>query len=167
MAIKDLQPKQGNVDIVVEVTEKGEVREFQKFGKPGRVCTAMIKDETGTCKLSLWNEQVDQINAGDKVKVVNGYVSEWQGEIQLTSGRMGSLEVLEKGSDAADAVTDDEKTESETLEETKSDEGEHIVTEDEKTEEEALDEPPKKDTGEHILSKDEMVEEEVIEEKKE
>ena len=46
MAISDLQPKQGNVDIELEVTSKGEVREFQKFGKTGKVCTAEAKDSS-------------------------------------------------------------------------------------------------------------------------
>jgi|ETNmetMinimDraft_2_1059921.scaffolds.fasta_scaffold206792_1 replication factor A1 len=96
MEVKDLQPKQGNVEVTVEITDKGETREFQKFGKPGRVCTAMAKDASGEIKLSLWNEQIDQINVGDKIKIINGYVNEWQGEKQLTTGRMGKFEVVEK-----------------------------------------------------------------------
>ncbi len=95
MEIKDLQPKQGNVEITVQIVDKGEVREFQKFGKTGKVCTAMVKDASGEMKLSLWNEQVDSVNVGDTVKVVNGYVNEYQGEKQLTTGRMGKLEVVE------------------------------------------------------------------------
>ena len=97
MAIKDLEVRQGNVDVVVEVVEKGEVREFEKFGKTGRVCNAKVKDESGEIKLSLWNEQIDQVNVGDRVHVTNGYVSEFQGEKQLTTGKFGKLEVVEKG----------------------------------------------------------------------
>ena len=100
MAIKDLEVRQGNVDVVVEVIEKGEVREFEKFGKTGRVCNAKVKDESGEIKLSLWNEQIDQVNVGDKVHVTNGYVSEFQGEKQLTTGKFGKLEVVEKGGEA-------------------------------------------------------------------
>jgi len=95
MEIKDLQPKQGNVNIVLEVVDKGDVREFQKFGRAGKVCTATAKDTSGEIKLSLWNEQVEMVNIGDKVKIVNGYVNEYQGEKQLTTGRMGKLEVVE------------------------------------------------------------------------
>ncbi len=91
--IKDLVPKQGNVDIVLDITEVGEAREFAKFGKPGRVATAMAKDETGTVKVTLWNEQIDQVKANDKVEIKNGYVSEWQGELQVSTGRNGTLTV--------------------------------------------------------------------------
>ena len=100
MAIKDLQARQGKVDIVVEVVDLGEVREFSKFGRTGRVATATVKDETGEIKMSLWNEQIDQVKPGDKVHVTNGYVNEFQGEKQLTTGKFGKLEVIEGGAEA-------------------------------------------------------------------
>ena len=96
MQVKDLKPKQGNVDIIVDVVDVGDPREFQKFGKPGKVSTAIAKDETGDIKLSLWNEDTERIKAGDKIHLTNGYVTEWQGEMQLTTGRLGKLEVIGK-----------------------------------------------------------------------
>ena len=93
MPIKDLQPRQGKVEITLEVTEKGDVREFDKFGKKGRVCSAKAKDASGEVILSLWNEQIDQVNVGDTVKISNGYVNEFQGENQLTTGKFGKMEV--------------------------------------------------------------------------
>ncbi|HLC62085.1 MAG TPA: hypothetical protein VJI52_03665 [Candidatus Nanoarchaeia archaeon] len=96
MQIKDLKPKMGSIDITVDVVDVGVPREFQKFGKPGRVATAIAKDETGDVKLSLWNEDIDRVKAGDKVHISNGYANEWQGEIQLTTGRMGKMEIVGK-----------------------------------------------------------------------
>ena len=94
MQIKDLQPKQGKVEIEVEVIEKEQPKEFSKFGSVGKLCNAKVKDETGTIKLTLWNEQVDQIQVGDKLKIINGYVSEYQGEMQLSTGKFGKLEKI-------------------------------------------------------------------------
>ena len=96
MKISDLKPKQGNVDIIVDVIDVESTREFQKFGKPGKVATAVAKDETGDIKLTLWNEDIEKVKAGDKVHLTNGYVNEWQGEMQLTTGRLGKLEVVGK-----------------------------------------------------------------------
>ena len=96
MEIKDLKPKQGNVDIIVDIVDVGDVREFQKFGKPGKVANAIAKDKTGDVKLTLWNEDIERVKAGDKIHLTNGYVNEWQGEMQLTTGRMGKLEVVGK-----------------------------------------------------------------------
>ena len=133
MAIKDLQPRQGKADIEAEVIDKEEPRTFNKFGKEGRVCNATIKDATGTIKLTLWNEQIDQVNVGDKIKISNGYVNEWQGEMQLTTGKFGKLDVLE-----SKGVTKDEETEANIAEGKTTDEGEHVLTEDEKVEEEVI-----------------------------
>ncbi len=133
MEIKDLEPRQGKVEITVEVVDKGEVRTFSKFGTAGRVCKARAKDDTGQIDLSLWNEQVDQVNIGDKVKISNGYVSEFQGEKQLSTGKFGNLEVLEKS-----GVTEDEETEASALSNETTDEGEHILTKEEQVEEEFI-----------------------------
>ena len=94
MEISQLQPKQGNVDITAEVTEIGETRTFNKFGQEGRVANAKIKDSSGEMTLTLWNDQIDQVKPGSKIAVKNGYVSEWQGEKQLSTGKFGTIELL-------------------------------------------------------------------------
>jgi OB-fold nucleic acid binding domain. len=53
----------------------------------------VIADETGTVKLTLWNEQIDKVNVNDTVKVENGYVTSFKGEIQLNVGKYGKLTV--------------------------------------------------------------------------
>lgn len=97
MEIKDLKARQGNVELVAEVVDKSSPRSFDKNGKQGRVCNAKIKDSTGTVSLTLWNDEIDLINVGDKIKLSNGYVGEWQGELQLSAGKFGKIEVIEKG----------------------------------------------------------------------
>lgn len=95
--IAELQPKQGNVEVEGKVAEKNGVRQFQKFGEPGRVCNAVLEDDTGKVTLTLWNDQVDEVNVGDTVRIENGYVSEWQGEKQLGTGKFGKLYVIKDG----------------------------------------------------------------------
>lgn len=95
MNITDLQIGQGKVDLEVEVIDISEPRTFSKFGKDGRVATARVKDETGDeIDLTLWNESIDEVSVGDKVKIENGYVSEFQGNPQLTAGKFGTLTVI-------------------------------------------------------------------------
>src|SRR3989338_1914210 len=108
MKVKELTAKQGNVNIDLDVLDVGQAREFQKFGKPGRVANAVAKDETGNIKLTLWNDDIEKISAGDKVHLTNGYVNEWQGEMQLTTGRLGKLEIVGK-SDADSGKEPDSK----------------------------------------------------------
>mgnify|MGYP001565911014 CR=1 FL=1 len=126
MQIKDLKAKMGNVDVIVDVIDVGSPREFQKFGKPGKVATAIAKDETGDIKLSLWNEDADKIKAGDKVHLTNGYVNEWQGEMQLTTGRMGKVEIIGKSD-----VNLSKETDSQTKKNKQMEEGDDINVEEE------------------------------------
>lgn len=97
MKVKELKPRQGNVNITLQVVEVGETREFNKFGNIGRVANATTKDASGTIKVSLWNDDVEKVKAGDIIKITNGWVSEFQGEKQLSAGRLGKLEVVGKG----------------------------------------------------------------------
>jgi len=101
MEIKDLQSNQGNIDLVLTVIEKGDTRTFEKFGRTGSVCTAKVKDDSGEIKLTLWNEDIDKINQGDKIHLKNGWCSEFQGEKQISAGKFGEIEVLEKAPEQA------------------------------------------------------------------
>lgn len=111
--IKDLQARQGNIELTAEVVSVSESRSISKPGFSGRVATAVLKDETGQIKLSLWNDQIDQVSEGAKVKITKGYVSEWQGELQLSTGKFGMLEVLEKGKAPAKKQEEPKQEESE------------------------------------------------------
>ena len=93
MKISELKPGQRSVETSGELIELGEARTFNKFGSEGRVATARLKDDSGEILLSLWNDQIDKVKQGDLVTIKNGYVKEWQGEFQLTTGRQGTIEV--------------------------------------------------------------------------
>jgi len=84
------------VDVVAKVIQKSDPREVHsRYGdETYRVADVIIKDETGTIKLSLWNEQIDEVSIDDTVKIENGYIRSFRGEIQLNVGRYGKLSVM-------------------------------------------------------------------------
>ena len=94
--ISKIQTGQGKIDCAGEILSKDPPREFEKFGKKGKVCNAVLKDKSGKITLTLWNEEVNNVNVGDKVKISNGYCGEYQGEKQLSAGKFGKLEVVEE-----------------------------------------------------------------------
>lgn len=96
MNIGELRVGQDKVDVEGEITDKTETREFNKFGRSIRVSTATLQDASGNIKLSLWNQDADRINVGDRIKLTNGFVKEFQGEKQLTAGRAGKIEAVGK-----------------------------------------------------------------------
>jgi replication factor A1 len=92
MVISELKAGQGNVNVEGVIKEIGDTRVFNKFGKELKVANAILTDESGSIKLTLWNNDVAKFSAGDKIKITNGYVGEFQGEKQLTSGKFGKIE---------------------------------------------------------------------------
>lgn len=95
VAIKELNDGMKRVSVEAQVVEKGDVREVKSKFKDEtyRIVDAVLADESGSVKLTLWNEQIDMVNVGDKIKIDNGYVTSFKGEIQLNVGKFGKLTV--------------------------------------------------------------------------
>lgn len=95
MKIKDLRNGMKRVSIEAKVTEKSDPREVTSRFKDQtyKIADAIITDDTGRIKLTLWNEQIDQVNVDNIVKIENGYVTSFKGEIQMNIGKYGKLTV--------------------------------------------------------------------------
>ncbi|NIO38590.1 DNA-binding protein [Candidatus Bathyarchaeota archaeon] len=95
MKIQDLRDGMKRIDVEGTIIEKTEPREVQSrtSDKTFKVANAILSDDTGNIKLTLWNKQINQVNVNDKIKIENGYVTSFRGEIQLNIGRYGSMSV--------------------------------------------------------------------------
>ncbi|HLE48038.1 MAG TPA: hypothetical protein VI818_07050, partial [Candidatus Thermoplasmatota archaeon] len=87
-----LTPESKRVNITAKVLNVSEPREIpNRFGPTNRVAEATIADSSGAVILSLWNDQIGTINAGDNVNIENGYVSLVRGHIRLNTGKYGKI----------------------------------------------------------------------------
>lgn len=96
MKIKDLRDGMKGIEVEAKVIEKTGAREVLSRYKDvvHRVANATISDETGNIKLTLWNDQIEQVNVNDNIKIEKGYVTSFRGEIQLNVGRYGKLSIV-------------------------------------------------------------------------
>lgn len=96
MKIEELKDGMKRVNVVGKIVQKSDTREVRSRYKDEtyRVADALIDDDSGTIKLTLWNEQIDRVNVNDRVKIENGYITTFRGEIQLNVGRYGTLSVV-------------------------------------------------------------------------
>jgi replication factor A1 len=62
-----------------------------RAGGTAQVADAVISDETGTIKLSLWDDQINMVKQGDRVSIENGYTQAFRGENSVNIGRYGNL----------------------------------------------------------------------------
>ena len=95
--IKDLQDGSKRVSIKVQIGEKSQVREVRSKFKDEtyQLCDATVIDETGnSMKLTLWNDQIEEVQVGDWVQIDNAYVTSFKGELQLNVGKFGTMKVV-------------------------------------------------------------------------
>ena len=56
------------------------------------MASANLKDDSGEIVLSLWNDDADKFVQGDKLKITDGWVSEYKGQLRISAGRSGKIE---------------------------------------------------------------------------
>jgi replication factor A1 len=92
--VGDLTPQSKAVNVTAKVVSKTEIREIPmgRDGSPHKVSDALVGDETGVVYLTLWDDNIEKVNEGDTVRVENGYVTLFKGNIRLNIGKYGKLE---------------------------------------------------------------------------
>jgi len=96
MKVKELRPE-SKVDVIeLVVRDKGAARDFStRTGSTGKVADAKAVDDEGSeVSVSLWNDEIDRVQANDRIRITNGWAREWRGNLQVSAGRFGKLEVL-------------------------------------------------------------------------
>ena len=96
MKVRDLRAE-AKVDVLeVIVREKGSARDFTtRSGSSGKVCDAKaVDDENQEVSVSLWNDEIERVQPNDRIRITNGWAREWRGNLQVSAGRYGKLEVL-------------------------------------------------------------------------
>ena len=94
MQVSELKARAAVPEIEIEIVSKGEARKWSNENGSGLVCNCAGKDKTGEVSVSLWNDQVEQVNEGDKIRIKDGWVSEFRGQLQLSTGKKGQLELI-------------------------------------------------------------------------
>src|SRR5437762_10360642 len=96
MKVNEVRPE-SKVDVIeLTIREKGAAGDFSsRSGSTGKVCDAKAVDDDGSeVSVSLWNDEIDRVQANDRIRITNGWAREWRGNIQVSAGRYGKLEVL-------------------------------------------------------------------------
>jgi replication factor A1 len=98
--IIDMKDKEA-VSLEVRVSKIYEIREFaRKDGSTGKVRNVVIEDETGSCRLVLWDDDADLpeilgIADGDQLELRNCYVKFSDYGVDISRGRTGHIEKIQ------------------------------------------------------------------------
>ncbi|MEM2098384.1 MAG: OB-fold nucleic acid binding domain-containing protein [Candidatus Bathyarchaeia archaeon] len=93
--VGELTPASRAVNVIAKVVSKSEIRDVPvgRDGSAHRVCDALVGDETGSVYLTLWDDNIGKINENDTIRVENGYVTLFKGNMRLNVGKYGKLEL--------------------------------------------------------------------------
>ncbi len=93
-SVAEVKKMRSGINLKAEVKSKGDPRTVNlKTGGTVDVCDAVISDGSDDIKLTLWGDDIKAVNVGDVVVVTNGYTNEFKGEVSLTKGKFGKMEV--------------------------------------------------------------------------
>ena len=82
------------VNLVAKVTKVGDSRTVNlKSGGTVNVCDAVLSDDTGDIGLTLWGDDIIKVHEGNEVTIQNGFTNEFKGQVSVTKGKFGTLEV--------------------------------------------------------------------------
>jgi replication factor A1 len=96
--VGELTPQSRAVNVTAKVVSKSEVRDIPmgRDGSPHKVCDALVGDETGSIYLTLWDDNIEKVNEEDTLRIENGYVTLFKGNMRLNIGRYGKMATAEK-----------------------------------------------------------------------
>ena len=94
MKVNELKDRAPVEEITLKITSKEDPREVK--GGTLRVCNATGEDETGKVTVTLWNQDIEKVNAGDKIKISSGWSQTFMDNMQVSAGKKGTIEILEQ-----------------------------------------------------------------------
>jgi ssDNA-binding replication factor A large subunit len=99
--LADLRNGMRGVNVVARVAQIGDEREFMRAdGSMGRVASVLLEDETGSIRLSLWNEGVEvlaELGVDSVLSVENAYTRVSLGTVGLNVGENTKINVEPEG----------------------------------------------------------------------
>jgi replication factor A1 len=104
LKINEIELGMNGVSMEGNIIEKSDPRSVNTRYGQRSVADVTLEDETGTIKLSLWEQHIDLVNVGDRVSITGAYVTEFRNVIQLNIPRSGTIEVMRKSSSAQDTL---------------------------------------------------------------
>lgn len=85
-----LEPIEGLIESI------GDVKTVNlKNGSQAQVVNAILADGTGKITLVLWDAQIKMVKPGSRIRVENGYITQFRGQSSLNVGKYGKLSVIE------------------------------------------------------------------------
>jgi replication factor A1 len=107
--VGNLKPNQDNVSVTVRVLEASEPKVIQTKSGPRTISEAIVGDDTGRVKLTLWGQLAGKVKQGMVVKIENAWTTAYRGKVQLNAGSRSKVtEMTDSDAPSADQIPTNE-----------------------------------------------------------
>ncbi len=89
--IMELKPGMENVNVTVRVLEAGPPKVIQTRKGPRTISEAIVGDETGRAKMTLWGSQAGAVEEGKPVRIEGAWTTSYRGQVILNVGARSSI----------------------------------------------------------------------------
>jgi len=93
--ISELKPGMDNVSVKVRVLEAQEPRVINTRKGPRTISEAIVGDETGRTRLTLWGHAAGSLKEGDAVEIQGAWTTAYRGQVVLNVGGKSNIEHVE------------------------------------------------------------------------
>ncbi len=94
--VADLREGLDGIDLKVRVIEAREPKVIQTRKGNRVISEAIVGDETGRIKLTLWGKQAGILHDGEAVEIKGAWTTSYRGEVQLNVGSRGEVTKIDE-----------------------------------------------------------------------
>jgi len=96
--ISQLHEGEDGITVRVRVLSVSEPKTVQTRRGPRTLSEAVVGDDTGRVKLTLWGKHAGSLHEGEAVEIRGAWTTSYRGEVQLNVGNRGEIEEIEDDS---------------------------------------------------------------------
>lgn len=94
ISIRELKEGMENVHVIVRVLEAYQPKVVQTRGGPRTLSEAIVGDESGRVKLTLWGNKAGSVEEGQVLDIRGAWTTAYRGNVQLNVGRRSVIKEL-------------------------------------------------------------------------
>lgn len=88
MKISELEENSKVINLSVEIQSLEDGRNTEGGAK---LQEGIVVDSTGQVKITFWEDQVNKFKKGDKITMTTGWCKSFEGQLQISSGKFGKI----------------------------------------------------------------------------
>lgn len=93
--VSELKPGMDNVSVRVRVLEAEAPKVIETRKGPRTISEALVGDETGRVRLTLWGRAAGTVSPGEAVEISGAWTTTYRGNVVLNVGGRGEIKRLE------------------------------------------------------------------------